>query len=163
MALGHLQPSRWWTRLALIISSHTMGGACYRDISWWRHQMETFSALLAICAGNSPASSEFPAQKPVTQNFDVFFDLSLNKRLRKQSWGWWFETISRPLWCHRNVWKKNDIQILKMAFCYHWCNGDLSMDMKWPQRNASHCPVFNGLIFLYEINPSMMKESLLKE
>ena len=21
---------------------------------WWRHQMETFSALLAICAGNSP-------------------------------------------------------------------------------------------------------------
>ena len=24
------------------------------DPSWWRHQMETFSALLAICAGNSP-------------------------------------------------------------------------------------------------------------
>ena len=22
--------------------------------SWWRHQMETFSALLALCAGNSP-------------------------------------------------------------------------------------------------------------
>ena len=28
--------------------------------SWWRHQMETFSALLAICAGNSPVSGEFP-------------------------------------------------------------------------------------------------------
>ena len=34
--------------------------------------METFSALLAICAGNSPATGEFPAQRPVTQSFDVF-------------------------------------------------------------------------------------------
>ena len=31
-----------------------------------------------------------------------FFDLRLNKRLSKQSWGWWFKTPSRPLWCHRN-------------------------------------------------------------
>ena len=44
--------------------------------------MEIFSALLAICAGNSPASGEFPAQRPVTRSFDVFFDLCLNKRLR---------------------------------------------------------------------------------
>ena len=69
---------------------------------WWRHQMETFSALLALCAGNSPASGEFPAQRPVTQRFDVFFDLCLDKRLRKQSWGWWFETLSRPWWRHCN-------------------------------------------------------------
>ena len=65
--------------------------------------METFSALLAICAGNSPVPGEFLAQRPVTRNFDVFFDLRLNKRLGKQSWGWWFETPSRPLWRHRNV------------------------------------------------------------
>ena len=64
--------------------------------------METFSALLAICAGNSPASGEFPAQRPVTRSFDVLFDLCLKKRLRKQSWGWWFETLSRPLWRHCN-------------------------------------------------------------
>ena len=69
-------------------------------VSWWRHQMETFSALLAICAGNSPATGEFPAQRPVTRSFDVFCDLCLNKRLRKQSWDWWFETLSRPLWRH---------------------------------------------------------------
>ena len=67
-----------------------------------RHQMETFSALLAICAGNSPVPGEFPAQRPVTRSFDVFFDLRLNKRLSKQSWGWWFETLSRSLWRHRN-------------------------------------------------------------
>ena len=43
--------------------------------------METFAALLAICAGNSPVTGEFPAQRPVPRNFDVFFDVRLNKRL----------------------------------------------------------------------------------
>ena len=43
--------------------------------------METLSALLAIYAGNSPVPGEFPAQRPVTRSFDVFFDLRLNKRL----------------------------------------------------------------------------------
>ena len=38
--------------------------------------------LLAICAGNSPVTGEFPAQRPLTRSFDVFFDLRLNKRLR---------------------------------------------------------------------------------
>ena len=61
---------------------------------WWRPQMETLSALLALCAGNSPVTGEFPAQRPVTRSFDVFFDLRLNKRLSKQSWRWW-------LGCHR--------------------------------------------------------------
>ena len=70
---------------------------------WWRHQMETFSALLAICAGNSPVPGEFPTQRPVTRSFDVFFDLRLNKWLSKLWWGWWFETLSRPLWRHRNA------------------------------------------------------------
>ena len=66
-------------------------------MTWWHHQMETFSSLLAICAGNSPVPGEFPAQRPVTRSFDVFFDLRLNKRLSKQSRGWWFETLSCPL------------------------------------------------------------------
>ena len=33
--------------------------------------METFSALLAICAGNSPVPGEFPSQRPATRSFDV--------------------------------------------------------------------------------------------
>ena len=74
-------------------------------LPWWRHQMETFSALLALCAGNSPVPGEFPSQRPVTRSFDVFFDLRLNKRLSTQSWGWWFETQSRSLWRHCNVLK----------------------------------------------------------
>ena len=41
--------------------------------------METFFSLLAICEGNSPVTGEFPAQRPVTRNFDIFSDLRLNK------------------------------------------------------------------------------------
>ena len=35
--------------------------------SWWRHQRETFSSLLAFCAGNSPVTGDFPAERPVTR------------------------------------------------------------------------------------------------
>ena len=66
-------------------------------IAWWRHQVETFSALMAICAGNSSVTGEFPTQRPVTRSFDVFFDLRLNKRLSKQSWSRWFEMPLCPL------------------------------------------------------------------
>ena len=70
---------------------------------WWRHQMETLSVLLAFCAGNSPVTGEFPAQRPATRSFDVFFDLHLNKWLSNQSWGWWSEMSLYPLWCHCNA------------------------------------------------------------
>ena len=55
--------------------------------------------------GEFTGPGEFPTQRPVTRSFDVFFDLRLNKRLSKQSWGRWFETLSRPfpLWRYRNV------------------------------------------------------------
>ena len=47
------------------------------------------SAILAICEGNSPVACEFATQRRVTRSFDIIFDLRLNKRLSKQSWGWW--------------------------------------------------------------------------
>ena len=75
---------------------------------WWRHQMETFSALQAIFVGNSPVTGEFPSQRPVTRRFDIFFDLRLNKHLGKQSLGWWFETSSCSLWRHCNDSKWQD-------------------------------------------------------
>ena len=72
--------------------------------------METFSALLAIYAGNSPVPVEFAAQKPVTRSFD----LRLNKRVSKQPRGWWFETLSRSSWRHRN-----DLFAMEfMGICY---------------------------------------------
>ena len=79
-----------------------LAGAKSLSEPWWRHQMETFSALLDICAGNSLVPGEFPAQRLMTRSFDVFFDLRLNQRLSKQSWGWWFEMLPHPLWLHCN-------------------------------------------------------------
>ena len=37
--------------------SQTNITACY---AWWRHQTETFSALLALCEGNPPVNGGFP-------------------------------------------------------------------------------------------------------
>ena len=71
-----------------------------RCSTWWRHQMETFSALLALCAGNSPVTGEFLSQRPVTHSFGVSFDL--NKRFSKQPRRRWSETPSRSLWRHWN-------------------------------------------------------------
>ena len=66
--------------------------------------METYSAWLALCAGNSLVTGEFPSQRPVTRSFDIFFDVGLNRRLSNQSKGWWFETPSRSLWRHCKEW-----------------------------------------------------------
>ena len=60
------------------------------------------------CGNNNPfpmnlCPGEFPTQRPVTRSLDVFFDLRLNKRLSKQPWGWWFETLSVWLWRQSNV------------------------------------------------------------
>ena len=62
-----------------------------RIITWWSQAMESVLASLAFCEGNPPIAGEFPAQRTVTRSFYVFFDLRLNKRLSKQSWGWRFE------------------------------------------------------------------------
>ena len=62
---------------------------------WWRHQMETFSALLTLCEG-------IPLTKASDAELWCFFDLRLNKRLIKQSRPRWFETASRSFWRHCN-------------------------------------------------------------
>ena len=63
---------------------------------------EHFPRCWPFCAGNLPVPGEFPTQRPVTWSLGVFFDLHLNKRLSKQSWVWWFETLLCPLWRHHN-------------------------------------------------------------
>ena len=104
---------KWCTTLMAIKTKKL--ATLYVKVSWWRHQMETFSALLAICAGNSPVPGEFPAQRPVTRSFDVFFDLRLNKPLGKQWWGWWFETLWHPLWRHCNDLIGTGINIINLG------------------------------------------------
>ena len=59
--------------------------------------------VTGLLCGEFTGPGEFPTQRPVTRSFDVYFDLRLNKPLSKQPWGWWFETLSRSLWRHRNA------------------------------------------------------------
>ena len=97
--LFHSCNAKIWSGLEPARYTGTEFGHC---LAWWRHQMDTFSELQAVCTGNSPVPGDFPAQVPVSRSFNVFFDLCPNKRLSKQSWGWWFETPSHPLWRHYN-------------------------------------------------------------
>ena len=71
----------------------------YDDVIKWKH----FPRYWPFVRGNSPIPGEFPAHRPVTRSFDFLFDLRLHKWLSKQSWGWWFETLSWSLWCHCNA------------------------------------------------------------
>ena len=70
--------------------------------TWWHHQMETISKLLALYEGKPPVTGGFRSQRSVTQSFDVFFDLRLNKWLKEQSRCQWCETPSHSIWCHCN-------------------------------------------------------------
>ena len=106
----------WFSHLRYIPTFSELSTRYVFDITWWRHQMETFFALLAICAGNSPVTGEFPEQRPVMWSFGVFFGLRLNKPLIKQWWGWWFETPSRPLCRHCN-----DVQLSpQLSYLREW-------------------------------------------
>ena len=69
---------------------------------WWRHQMETFSVLLAISAGNSPVPGEFPTQRSVTRSFDgVGFKLHLHDIFKGNLVSVWFELFGMD----DTVWK----------------------------------------------------------
>ena len=78
--------------------NHWLAASCrLTQRSWWRHQMETFSALLAICAGKSPVPGEFPTQRPVTRSFNVFFDLRVTNgwvNIITRLCGFWREITS---------------------------------------------------------------------
>ena len=100
-----------WYHKNKVLETHGNGGMRIQHCGYWyRHddviKWKHFPRYWPF-VGNSPVPGEFPAQRPVTRSFDVFFDL--NKRLSKQSWGWWFETLSYPLWRHRNVVLKHQV------------------------------------------------------
>ena len=124
--------SQWWkawtSGMQAINITNLQAAVFGIFLRWWRHQMETFSALLALCEGNSPVTGEFPSQRLVTRNVDVFLDLRLIKRLSKPSRRRWFEMPSRSLWRHCNacsvhrcllslchqIWKKSNAKILRL-------------------------------------------------
>ena len=102
------------------------------DKPWWRHQMEAFSALLALCEGNPPITGEFPSQRPVTRSFDAFLHLCLNKRLSKPSSRRWFETPSHLLWRH---WYASDEQnMMSSVFSFSACGQRVLPIFSWRKK-----------------------------
>ena len=71
----------------------------YDDVSKWKHFPRYWPFMWGI--HRSPVNSPHKGQWRGALTF--FLDLRLNKRLSKQSCGWWFETPSRTLWRHCNA------------------------------------------------------------
>ena len=88
-----LVPNNYWTTKFSTRQNHD-------DVIKWKHFPRYWPFVRGI---HRRIPGEFPAQRPVKRSFDVFFDLCLNKRVSKQSRGWWFRTSSRPLWRQCNV------------------------------------------------------------
>ena len=81
--------------------------------------------------GNPSVTGGFPSQRPMTRNFDVFFDLRLNKRLSKQSKRQWFETPSRSLLRHCNVDPDGDPSPSEHLFLVLWPGGAMLCHKTW--------------------------------
>ena len=122
--LGYLKNIQ--EKTCVMVDSFAPGRSGY---TWWLHEMESLFALLALCAGSSPVTGEFPSQRPVTRSFDVFFDLRLNKRLSKIWWGWWFETP----WC--SLWRNCNYTKMQLLVLFDWL---VSWDfLKWMPRDLT--------------------------
>ena len=120
--------------------------------------METFSASLAICAGYLPVPVKFPTQRQVMHSFNVFCDLRLNKQLSKQSWGWWFEMLSRPVWRRCNVVGYFDETLPPNGWCHRLCEMgwsklilgiDYSFLAFYASRNALWADMTSGNVFRF--------------
>ena len=102
----------------------------------------------------SPVNS--PQQRPVTRSIDVFFDLRLNKRLSKQSWGWWFETPSLSLWRQCN----DDVAVLMEDITENGADYFKTMLTSWlgPDYKV-HCHQFiwTNLLFTYLFNNALFQ------
>ena len=100
---SHVGVKLLWHRRQLNDTSHVPAKSKWK---WTRilGLLKNLYFMMTSSNGNIfRVTGEFSLQRPVTRSFDVFCDLRPNKRLSKQSWGWWFETPSRSLWRHCNV------------------------------------------------------------
>ena len=125
---------------------------------WWRHQIETFSALLALCEGNLSAINGFPSQRSATQIFGVFFDLRLNTRLNKRSRRRWFGVQ----WCTSCVGatsfrRKNDVAAsfrcdggIVVALCVRWGHGLNPNQITSFTMYITECIYLNKILWILE-------------
>ena len=117
-----------------------------RHCPWWCHQMETFAALLALCARNSPVTGEFPSQRPVTRRFEVFFGLRLKNG--------WVNNRDPVMW----LWKPCHLRHPIYPWCgaatnrcrewIHWCCASYAVN------SLSHCHcVVDGFFTNQPVSP----------
>ena len=109
----------YWQRVELTVLADAWHSCdvTHEEVIKWRHFPRYWPFVRGIHRG--PVNS--PHKWPVTRSFGVFFDLRLNKRLNKQSWGWWFETPSRSLWRHRNGNSNGSERLSQiLAMVYPW-------------------------------------------
>ena len=71
----------------------------HNDVIKWKHFPRYWSFVRGI--HRSPVNFPHEGQGRGALKFSLI--CALNKRLSKQSWGWWFETPSRSLWSHCKV------------------------------------------------------------
>ena len=81
-----------------VLASNEARPPSHDDVIKWKH----FRVTGPLC-GNSPVVVSSLCKCQWRGNLIFFLDLRLTRRLSKPTWGWWFETPSRPLWRHYNV------------------------------------------------------------
>ena len=148
-------------RCHILLYRFNLVESIHDDVIKWKH-FPRYSPFVRV---NSPVTGEFRAQRPMTRSVDVFFDLRLNKRLSKQSWGWWFETLSRPLCRHCNEWEIiNNTEYIFYIFQSIWdtLRNKLhtmqnSNMQNWETCNSKfvsyrHLDLWNGNGFWYGVN-----------
>ena len=86
------------TRYPFVVSLRNVSFTQAMNNNIMKSSNGTIFRVTGPLCGEFTGSGEFPAQRPVTRSFDVFFDLRLSKLLSKQPWGWWFETPPWSLW-----------------------------------------------------------------
>ena len=92
--------------------------------------------------GEFTGPGEFPTQRPVTRSFDVFFHLCLNKRLNKQQWGWWFETLSWSLWRHSNEKGRGCGALVSLVLLNNSRTATAPVTGEFPAQRASKAEMF---------------------
>ena len=127
----------------------------------WRHNMDAFSALLALYAGNAPVTGEFPSQRSNNAGLDVFFDHSSNKRLNKRSNRQWSETPWCTLWRLCNIYPSRPCVITHSFITMTSSNGNifrvtgpLCGEFTGPGEFPAQRPVTRSFYVFFDLHPN---------
>ena len=106
----HIESGTWTKWPCVLGICHWFGCERYHqehdDVIKWKHFPRYWTFVRGIHWSPvkppppPPPQHTHTKKRPVTVRFGVLFHLHLNIQLSKQSWGWWFETPSCPLWRH---------------------------------------------------------------